>query len=387
MIKRYTNKYALLVGIKKSKGGSELKYPENDIDNLQRVLLRRGFKPGNVITVPNQGSRHPIRPKSILKKIDEIVNLANRSKDSLLIFHFSGHGKTTEDGRGQLLMEYVPEGELHLLTDHVARSLSHHEGRTLVIIDACNVSDLGAILSLQQAEPPTEPDAEGQDKGMEHDRDGESVRTTWAASKKSSADWIVASTPAGVTREYHNLEMGMLSYAVLMELLQPSSTEYSLSYDGLIEGIARRYEVRKELIFRNTETRENYIITDWPDSDYMQSGGDVREPFGFLRTMSRKQLGDNLEILAGELRNAADAVKNRIQAPFDDLLTYVKLAQSAQPDRPRELLRLRIEHRLRLLIEVLRAEPSKPADREALKKIILSIESIFDKADKKSGNT
>ena len=94
---RIGERYALLIGVRnydKMSGLQPLRYTENDVTELGKVLLQYGYRPENVILMTDsQGAKDPkLLPES--RKIQTQLNslLRDRGKADQILIAFSGHG-------------------------------------------------------------------------------------------------------------------------------------------------------------------------------------------------------------------------------------------------------------------------------------------------------
>ncbi|MEA5514061.1 caspase, EACC1-associated type [Nodularia sp. UHCC 0506] len=133
-------KIALLIGISKYEAGlASLPKAENDVEAMQRVLLNPemgDFAPGDVTVLKNP-QRQDME--------DAIYHLyANRHKDDLVLFYFSGHGVTDEGGDFYFSTRQTQKNQNRLIpTTAVAAANVHNwmnkskSKRLVVILDCC----------------------------------------------------------------------------------------------------------------------------------------------------------------------------------------------------------------------------------------------------------
>ncbi|MEA5515307.1 caspase, EACC1-associated type [Nodularia sp. UHCC 0506] len=154
-------KIALLIGISEYQPGlARLPNAVNDVEAMQRVLVdseRGGFAEGDVTVLKNP-QRQDME--------NAIYHLyANRQKDDLVLFYFSGHGVTVENGDFYFSTSITQknQGKLVLPTAVAAKSVhdwmnQSKSKRLVVILDCCfsgafakglTAKDSGAI-DLQQ---------------------------------------------------------------------------------------------------------------------------------------------------------------------------------------------------------------------------------------------
>ncbi len=133
-------KVALLIGISEYEPGlAALPKAVNDVEAMQRVLSNPemgGFAPGDITVL-----RNPQRQE--MEK--EIYNLyANRQKDDLVLFYFSGHGVTVESGDFYFSTRETEKNQNKLLPFTAVAATSVHgwmnqskSKRRVVILDCC----------------------------------------------------------------------------------------------------------------------------------------------------------------------------------------------------------------------------------------------------------
>ena len=134
------SKIALLIGISKYEAGlASLPKAEKDVEAMQRVLLNPemgDFAPEDVTVLKN-----PQRQEME----DAIYHLyANRHKDDLVLFYFSGHGVTDEGGDFYFSTRQTQKNQNRLIpTTAVAATNVHNwmnkskSKRLVVILDCC----------------------------------------------------------------------------------------------------------------------------------------------------------------------------------------------------------------------------------------------------------
>jgi hypothetical protein len=128
------NYYALLIGVQDYEFDLfDLKYPEQDVKNFQRILTNfYTFQSQNIITLIN-----PIR-KDIIKAFTELKKLSN--EDNLLIF-YAGHGNWDEVAQQGywLPVDAKPNDLSSVLTNSEITSFikAIKNKHTLLISDAC----------------------------------------------------------------------------------------------------------------------------------------------------------------------------------------------------------------------------------------------------------
>jgi len=95
-------RYALLVGVRKYDATSELralKYPEKDMDGLQKVLIDGGYRPENIVLMTQTAGAEETRFLPMGAKVrDELkILLRDRTEADSVIVAFAGHGVQFKD--------------------------------------------------------------------------------------------------------------------------------------------------------------------------------------------------------------------------------------------------------------------------------------------------
>ena len=89
---------ALLVGCNYRGTNAELRGCVNDVNNMKRYLITRGFPEQQMVILTDDNSRQLPTRENILRHIDWLVQGA--AMGDSLFFHFSGHGAQQEDTGG-----------------------------------------------------------------------------------------------------------------------------------------------------------------------------------------------------------------------------------------------------------------------------------------------
>ncbi len=138
------DRYAVLVGIDRYAADSKLaplKYAANDMENLKSVLVQRGYKSGNILTLLSDDSENskPTR-ENIVASLNKFMASHSMSHEDSIMVVFAGHGFNSNGDSYLCPADYQatsPEdssirvGELaNLLAENPA-------GEKYVVIDAC----------------------------------------------------------------------------------------------------------------------------------------------------------------------------------------------------------------------------------------------------------
>ena len=116
-----------------------LKYPLNDIEEIRHLLEEPelcGFEDIETLANPGRGEAH--------EAVEHLT--ADSSRDDLILFYFSGHGKLAQDGSVSLVLSDTKENRLHstgLLDDQLRVLFNASRARQRVIILDCCYS--GAV--------------------------------------------------------------------------------------------------------------------------------------------------------------------------------------------------------------------------------------------------
>jgi hypothetical protein len=119
---------------------ARLKYPLNDIDEIRHLLEETelcGFEDIQILVNPGRGEAH--------EALEHLT--ADSSRDDLILFYFSGHGKLAQDGSVSLVLNDTKENRLHstgLLGDQLRALFNASRARQRVmILDCCYSGAVG----------------------------------------------------------------------------------------------------------------------------------------------------------------------------------------------------------------------------------------------------
>lgn len=158
--KRRIIKRGLMIGINYIGSEYELKGCINDTDNLKKLFENKGIMGEKDIIFMNDNKDGELKPTkiNIIKQIDDLVEFANKYRDSevMLFFGYSGHGTydidengDEEDKRDEFICPIDCDTNGCLSDDYIKRYLIDRLGRNVtlfVIMDACHS---GTLLDLK----------------------------------------------------------------------------------------------------------------------------------------------------------------------------------------------------------------------------------------------
>ena len=162
--------YALLVGVKnygQLSGLNALKYTENDVEALAKLLLANGYRQENVtVLTQSRSQKEPgLSPTSenILRELDLILKGLN--PDDSVLLAFAGHGVKFVNGKASYFCPIDTEikGRNHLISYEsiYAKLKVCPASRKLLLSDACRNDPLSttgrAIPSVTRSEPQIPP--------------------------------------------------------------------------------------------------------------------------------------------------------------------------------------------------------------------------------------
>jgi len=234
------SKYALLIGIGNypDESGWNKIHGNNDIQIIEKALIRQGFTDSNIIQLVDSKATKI----NILGAFDKIT--AQCSNGDIVYIHFSGHGQQVsdlngdeDDGFDESWIPYdaqkkyqagVYEGQNHLIDDELNSLLSKIrervgvQGKIIVIADACH-SGSGSR-SLQD----DDVFVRGTSESFIIPQAGSPV----VVKKTQSADWLFVAACKSYQSNYEyrtkdGVYYGVLSYIIATDSKQFNSSKYT----------------------------------------------------------------------------------------------------------------------------------------------------------------
>ena len=130
------NKWAVVIGISKYKGGGNLLYPDDDGRDMYNYLLAKGYPAGNIKLLLDRDAT----AKNIMAAIDWLNSWENGSSE--VVFFYSGHGSTYDgynDGDSEYTDEAIVSTDPYLILDGQLREKfsTFSSSKISFIFDSC----------------------------------------------------------------------------------------------------------------------------------------------------------------------------------------------------------------------------------------------------------